>query len=237
MKSINEILGYLQIHIVRNVNMINFINDYPICYIKKVEDSVIVKGTSDRDWIYISSESKEELKTIKGKLEKNDNCFAVIEDWMIPILTKGNRIKWKLSTLRLFMPQNILLLDNKYIVSDLRIEDAKFIYENSDYKEYISIEYIRDRIQKGLSSGIYDSKKLVAWGITQDDGAIGFLHVLPEYRLRGYARDIIIDLIKKVRKQGKLPFVHIEEKNEKSMKLVLSLGFKKDRVVNWLEIE
>ena len=74
-------------------------------------------------------------------------------------------------------------------------------------------------------------------GITQDDGAIGFLHVLPEYRLRGYARDIIIDLSKKVRKQGKLPFAHIEEKNEKSMKLVVSLGFKKDRVVNWIEIE
>ena len=158
MKSINEILGYLQMHAVRNVNMINFINDYPICYIEKVENSVIVKGTSDRDWIYISSESKEELKIIKEKLEKNDNCFAVIEDWMIPILTKGSKIKWELSTLRLFLPQNILLSDNKYTVSDLRIEDAKFIYENSDYKEYISIEYIRDRIEKGLSSGIYNSK-------------------------------------------------------------------------------
>ena len=237
MKYIYEILGYLQIHAVRNVNMINFINDYPICYIEKVENSVIVKGTSDRDWIYISSESKEELKIIKDKLERNDNCFAVIEDWMIPILTKGSKIKWKLSTLRLFLPQNILLSDNKYIVSDLRIEDAKFIYENSHYKEYISIEYIRNRIEKGLSSGIYNSKNLVAWGITQDDGAIGFLHVLPEYRLRGYARNIIIDLSKKVRKQGKLPFAHIEKKNEKSMRLVLSLGFKKDRVVNWIEIE
>jgi GNAT superfamily N-acetyltransferase len=237
LKAINDIISYLKIDEVRNVNILYFMNDYPICYIEKIENSVIVKGTSDRDWIYISSESEEELKTIKGKLKINDNCFAVIEDWMIPILTKGSRTKWKLSTLKLFLPTNVVLPDNKYIVSDLRIEDAKFIYENSDYKEYISIEYIRDRIQKGLSSCIYDSKKLVAWAITQDDGAIGFLHVLSEYRLRGYGRDIIIDITKKVRKQGRVPFAHIEEKNEKSMKLALSLGFKKDRIVNWLEIE
>ncbi|WP_411682016.1 GNAT family N-acetyltransferase [Clostridium thailandense] len=73
--------------------------------------------------------------------------------------------------------------------------------------------------------------------MTQDDGAIGFLNVLSEYRLKGYGKSITIDLIKKVRKQGKLPFVHIEEKNEKSMKLALSLGFKKDRAISWFEIE
>jgi 8-oxo-dGTP diphosphatase len=217
--------------------MINFINDYPISYIEKVKNSVIVKGTSDRNWIYISSEAAEELNIIKGKLKRNDNLFAVIEDWMIPILTKGSQIKWKLSTVRVFLPINTVLLASKYAVFDLKIGDAESIYENSDYKEFISIEYIRDRIQKGLSSGIYDAGKLVAWGITQDDGAIGFLHVLPEYRLRGYGRDIIINLIKKVRKQGKLPFANIEEKNEKSMNLVISLGFRKDRIVNWLEIE
>lgn len=237
MKSLNEILCNLQKDEVRNVNMINFIDNYPIHYAEKVGNSVIVKGTSDRDWIYISSESKEELELLKEKLEKNDKCFAIIEEWMVPILTKGYKIKWKLSTLRLFLPKDTLLLDNKYGVSDLKLEDANFIYENSDYKEYISTDYIKDRIKNGLSSGICDSGNLVAWGITQDDGAIGFLHVLPEYRLKGYGRDITLDLIKKVREQGKLPFVHIEEKNDRSMKLALSLGFKKDRVVSWFEIE
>lgn len=236
MKPIDEVLSYLQSDIVRNANIINFINNYPISYIEKVGHSVVVKGTSDRNWIYISSKSEEELKIIKERLQGDDTCFAVVEDWMIPILTEDTGIKWGLSTLRLYMSESTLLPDSEYVVDNIKIEDSRFIYENSDYKEYISIEYIKHRIEKGLSGGIYDSDNLVAWGITQDDGAIGFLHVLPEYRLKGYGRAILIDLIKKVRQQGNIPFVHIEEKNEKSMKLALSLGFKKDRVVNWLEI-
>lgn len=47
----------------------------------------------------------------------------------------------------------------------------------------------------------------------------------------------MINLINKVREENKIPFVLIEEKNEKSMGLALSLGFKKDKVVSWFEIE
>lgn len=235
MKSIEEILCHLKKDIVRNVNMINFIEDYPVSYIEMYGDSIVLKGTSDRDWIYISSESKDELQTIKDRLGKDDRCFAVIEDWMIPILIKDSRIKWKLSTMKLFLPQDVSIAESEYKVEDLKIEDADAMYTNSDYKDYISIEYIKDRIKKGLSSCIHDSGNLAAWALTQDDGAMGFLHVLPEYRRRGYARAVTADLINKVRAKGKLPFVHIEEDNEKSMNLALSLGFKKDRVINWVE--
>jgi 6-phospho-beta-glucosidase len=50
-------------------------------------------------------------------------------------------------------------------------------------------------------------------------------------------RDITADITRRVRAEGKIPFVHIEEDNEKSMNLAAGLGFKKDRVVSWLEIE
>ena len=122
-------------------------------------------------------------------------------------------------------------------MSELVINDARFIYENSEYKDVISIEYIIDRITNGLSSCIRYMDKPIAWGITQDDGAIGFLHVLPEYRRMGYAWDVMVDLIKKVRNENKIPFVHIEEENEKSMRLAAGLGFKKDKVVCWFEVE
>ena len=39
----------------------------------------------------------------------------------------------------------------------------------------------------GPSAGIRDSGKLVAWLMTQDDGSIGVLHVLDDYRGSGYA--------------------------------------------------
>ena len=237
MKENSEIMEFLMKDKIKNLNLINFIENYSINYVEKIGDTVIVKGTSDRNWVYISSKSEEELRQIKSGLDINDKNFAIIEEWMIPILTEGYKIKWKLATMRLILLDEATVVETKNSVSPLTSGDSEFIYENSHYKDLLSIEYIIERITNGVGSCIRDFNKPVAWGITQDDGAIGFLHVLPEYRNRGYAKAITLDLIKKVRNENKIPFVHIEEENQKSMKLATGLGFKKDKVVSWFEIE
>ena len=66
---------------------------------------------------------------------------------------------------------------------------------------------------------------------------VGFLHVLEAYRRKGYAYDLTVYLIHKLRAQGTIPFVHIEETNIKSMNLAMKLGFRKDRRVHWFEIQ
>ena len=233
----NNILEYLKKNRNDNVSIINFIENYPIYHMEKVGSSVFIKGVSDRNWIYISSKSSKELELIKNKLSNSDKSFAVLEDWMIPIITKGSKIKWKLSTMKLVLTNTETLPVPTHNMSKLIGEDSKFIYENSDYKDYVSIEYITQCIENGISSCVRIMDKPVAWGITQDDGAIGFLHVLPEYRKNGFGKDITVDLISKVRNMGQIPFVHIEEKNDKSMKLAMSLGFTKNKVVSWLEID
>lgn len=232
-----KVLELLKKNEALNANIINFIESYPAHHMEIIGESVFIKGISDRKWVYISSKSSAELKIIKNKLDIDDKCFAIIEDWMLPILTKGNNIKWKLSTMKLVLPSNETMPSILSNISKLTIEDSKFIYDNSDYKAYVSIEYISQRIRDGISSCVRIDNKLAAWGITQDDGAIGFLHVLPEYRRKRYGRDITVDLINKVRKAGKIPFVHIEENNTNSMSMAIGLGFRKDRIVNWFEIE
>lgn len=229
----NKIIEYLIKNEINNINIINFMANYPIYYIEKVGHSVIAKGTSDRNWVYISSKSKEEFTMIMRGLDNSDKNFAVMEDWMIAILKEDNKMKWELSTMRLILPHGTSIPGPEQSVSKLAVSDAEFIYENSDYKDFISIQYIIERITNGVSSCIRHGDTPIAWGITQDDGAIGFLHVLPEYRNIGCGKDVMVDLIKKVLDQRKIPFVHIEEKNEKSMRLALSLGFEKDKVVSW----
>ena len=110
---------------------------------------------------------------------------------MIPILNKNNKIKWTLSTTELILFNETSIAKPKHSVSELTINDAKFIYDNSEYKDIISIKYIVERIINGVSSCMHYMGKPIAWGITQDDGAIGFLHVLPKYRMMGYARDVM----------------------------------------------
>jgi FR47-like protein. len=138
--------------------------------------------------------------------------------------------------MKLVYDSNVPLPTVKSHIVDLLIADAPYIFENSKYKEYISIEYIEDRIKNGIGLGIYENEKLVAWAITHDDGAIGFLNVLEDYRRKGYGMDVTVAMIKRLLELGQLPFVHIEEDNVKSMNLALKAGFRKDRRVHWIKL-
>ena len=73
--------------------------------------------------------------------------------------------------------------------------------------------------------------------MTQDDGSIGVLEVLEEYRGRGYAYDLTVYLIARLREQGRIPFVQVEDTNTKSMNLALKLGFRKDRRIHWFKVK
>ena len=70
------------------------------------------------------------------------------------------------------------------------------------------------------------------------EGSMGLLLVFPDYRRHGYAMDIESHLVNEILEEGRLPYGHIIEDNEKSMNLQLKLGFTAaDKMVYWLRLE
>jgi len=202
-----------------------------------VGDSVLARGKSDEDWVYISSESKEEFFQLIEGLDEEDKCFAALEDWMVPYIVKVREIRSWLPSMKLVYDEKIPLPPVNSNVVELSIADAPYIYENSKYKGYISIEYVEDRVKNGIALGTYVDGKLIAWTITHDDGAMGFLNVLEEYRRKGYGTAVTVAMMKRLLELGELPFVHIEEDNVKSMNLALKVGLKKDRRLHWIKLK
>ena len=156
---------------------------------------------------------------------------------MIPVLNSKRKVIWDLSMLQYYLPEDVHLPTSKYQIFPLKLQDAYTVYENSTYKEYISIEYITDRIIKGTSAGIYVDNELVSWSITQDDGAIGFLHTLSNYRKKGYGYNVVLSMIEKLKNEGELSFAYIEAENKNSINLFSKLGFKKIKNIHWFEVE
>lgn len=240
----DQALAILNRDRVRNANIINFMCDYPVLRISIAGESVMIKGRSDRDWIYISCANNEEFLALAAELTSDDTCFAIIEDWMLPRLTEGRHELWRLSCLKLYLPDNVNDNDSVNNSADgatgtltvLTPADAAYIYANYDYAAYTTEAFIAECINKGPSFGIREDGKLVAWIMTQDDGAMGFLTVLQPYRRRGYGDLITSALIRQLRASGKIPFVHIEEQNHKSMNLARKAGFIPDRRVHWFEL-
>jgi len=230
---LKDIISILKKDLIKNINMINFIEENEILETHTFDNAIMVKGISDREWIYFSCKDEIEFEKLIDLLKPEDTNFAILEDWMIPILNRKFNIVVELSTIKYILNPDVIIPKNKITITELSPNDASYLYMNFDYSEYTNVAYIKERINKSVSAAVRIQDKLVAWAAIHDDGAIGMLHVLPQFRRQGLAKEVTIYIINKLRGLGKLPFAHIEENNFKSINLVESLGFVKDRSVHW----
>lgn len=230
-----KLISLLKRDEITNISTIGFIENNPITEIIDINNSYLIKGKSDVEWTYVVCNNESDLRALLEKSDSN-TYFASVEDWMIPIITEQRKSEWILSTMRYFLPGDVEVPENKLEVIPLTTDHIGLIISQSNYKQFLTPAYVEDRITKSISAAIIKKDKLVAWGLTHDDGALGSLHVLDEYRKKGYGKEILISLIHQNRKLGKISFAQIEEKNLKATNLVEQLGFLKDRRVSWVKL-
>lgn len=214
---------------------INFIRSNPTRNIELFDSTLLIRGTSDRDWVYLCSSNPRELARATALLTKEDINFALLEEWMIPIVTKGRDIEWQMTSRRLVLPLTTPLPPQNIATTPLLPEEAQFIHQNWPYANVTTLEYTRARIERGLSAAVRDGqKKPVAWAITHDDGAIGFLYVTDQYRGLGYAQGVTAAIAQELKNQGQIAWVNIEPDNLKSLTLASKLGFVDTGIISWL---
>ncbi len=232
-----EALKHLIKEPIKNVSLINLIENELFRNIEKIGDSILLRRKNKRGSIYIASEKSEDIVKILETLGKDDKHFSAIEGWILPIIQERRIIKRLNPGFKLYLPEEISIPKMKTKTRSLTEKDAPIVDKYWEYRHEDSLEYVKRRIKNSYSSGIEINGELVAWVIIHDDGSLGSIYVLPEHRGKGYAKDITIDLVQKLRKESKLPFVHIIEGNDNSLALAETLGFVKYKKVNWVTIE
>ncbi|MFZ1279869.1 MAG: GNAT family N-acetyltransferase [Ignavibacteriaceae bacterium] len=232
---LNKLILLLKRDDITHISTIGFIENNPITEIVEINNSYLIKGTSDVEWAYVVCNNESDLSALLEKSGSNI-YFASVEDWMIPIITEKRNAEWILSTMRYYLSEDVEVPENKIEVIPLTTDHIGFIISQSNYKQFLTPAYVEERITKSISAAIFKKDKLVAWGLTHDDGALGSLHVLDEYRKKGYGKEILISLIHQNRKLGKISFTQIEEKNLKATNLIEQIGFVKDRKVSWIKL-
>jgi 8-oxo-dGTP diphosphatase len=221
---------------IYNLSILGYIQENDLNRLLTIGNSIMAQGSGGEKWIYLCSKDADELFKLIEKLDADDKYFGAIDDWQIPVLTKKREIDWLINAYQYHLPDEEELPENKMEIHKLTAEDSQYIVTQSIYKDMLTIEYINERIERSVSAGIYEEGKLVAWALTHDDSSLGSMHVLNDYRGKGYAREITISLVKQCRAIGKIPFLQCEDKNVAAQRLVESLGFVKDRNVSWLKL-
>lgn len=229
-------LEILHKNLIDNLSITGFIENGYANEIIIEGNSVLVKGISDQTWNYLSGKDENEIRKLIQISARGEKHFGAIPNWMIPIITEGKKIDWIITALQLHLPPDKQMPTNKIKVSKISLDDCGWMMENSKYQDILSINYLKDRINKSFSAGIYIEDKLIAWGITHDEGAIGALNVIENFRHLGYGTEIIINLVKQFRIKNKIPFAQVEEENKAAMNLFSKLGFVIDNEVSWLKL-
>ena len=231
-----KLKNFLYSNPAKNLAAIGFFSSYPIEDYYIEGSSALVVGRSDNLWIHIISSSPKELSILLNKYSKISKHFFSVEDWMIPIIKNLGNSDWIMTTNRYVLNNIISPYSNGLVIKPIDISFANYIYSNSDYKKFTSVEYIVDRLEKDISAGIWINDKLIAWGFTHDDGALGFLHVLEDYRKKGYSKILLKHLISSRQKSNKSVFVNIVPENVPAINLITNLGFEFDCKASWIKL-
>ena len=101
------IISFLKKDEIKNINMLNFMESYPVMSLERIGNSVLLRGVSDCQWVYVSSPDEGELKDVAERLTQGDSAFAAMEEWMLPVLFPGRAFSWELSMTRFVLPDHV----------------------------------------------------------------------------------------------------------------------------------
>jgi RimJ/RimL family protein N-acetyltransferase len=98
-------------------------------------------------------------------------------------------------------------------------------------------DYVRRRIEEGITSGLEVDGELVAWDMTHFETdrvvMLGFLHVKEAYRGQGYAKVVTTATAEKVFAKGKIAAAEVFEDNLPSLRLTEGMGFQRVKRQVW----
>ena len=117
-------------------------------------------------------------------------------------------------------------------LSPIPMTELDFVVEN--YGHISDGKYIASRIEEGML-GAFCGKELAGFIGSHEEGTIGLLHILPEYRRRGLGYSLEAAMINLMLDKGWVPHVHIVTTNEASIQLQEKLGMAfSDKTLTWL---
>ncbi len=115
----------------------------------------------------------------------------------------------------------------------LTMADLDFVLENYHHPGAFP-EHIRGRIVEGML-GAEAEGRLAGFIGVHEEGAMGLLEVLPQFRRRGIAEALEAALIKRQLERGFLPYAQVRMGNAASVALQKKLGLVFDsRILYWI---
>lgn len=112
-------------------------------------------------------------------------------------------------------------------------EWAEFVHEHYSHS-FADVAYMGEAIKRGML-GVFVDGALAGYIGTHDEGTLGMLEVLPQYRRRGLGELLTLGAVRQALSEGGYAFDQIIEGNEASFSLQRKIGMTIcDKAMYWL---
>lgn len=230
---INKALEYLQREYLHNLDMIECLRRdlYDVVY--AAEDGVLIRDKLDGYTHMLACRDAEAALRIAKLTQSGCGLFVAHQADTVEPLKEKLGFEYACECW-----QAAYLGDTPLPVGDFEIKKldmsyapvAAEIYSSSDY-----LEYMQWQINDGAMLGAFVDGELAGFIGRHDQGALGVLEVLPEYRRRGIATALESAAINRELQEGHVPYCHLYTDNLASRALQQSLGLSfADKNVWWL---
>jgi len=238
-KPSQAIIEYLNQNKIINSNIIGVIENEPGAEIY-VDNEEVSRGVLVRYeyFNYIYTEEDEFLdEVLKTLFKDNFYGFSGVYRPIAQKIRERYLVTWESRCSLHYLPKENLDLNLiKNPVESINIKDAELVDKFYTYRHPGSLEQIKKDISHRPSSAIYSNGDIASWVLVHNDNSMGIMFTKEEYRKMNYAVDVSMDLALKITKQGKLPFLQINEANNMSPGLASKCGFVKYGYSDWFGI-
>jgi ribosomal protein S18 acetylase RimI-like enzyme len=216
----------------QNIALLYLAEEYPLTEVMQSGNMLMCRFISEEEWCHFSHNSTPRFIDDFFGCNSRGQYVVISDDHVFDYARKHHRLIWSITCHRLFLKDSVASTVNN-LIQPLRPEHLKIVYDNSKYQQFLNLNYLSKRLELGGGYCVNVEDNPVGWMMTHDDGSVGMLHVLDDFRGRGYARMLAKAMSQRVVQKGREAYAHIEPSNEPSLKLFLSLGFEIRGKITW----
>jgi tRNA (guanine37-N1)-methyltransferase len=213
-------LKYLNKNRMLNIDMIDSLESGESAVIYAADNGALLYNYTGDSYL-ISADYDAEKILVCAK--PDSDVFLAHQDFYLPLL----KFQFGLSQeMRCFTAVYTRPVPPEYKI-DYEIRQLTLDYLEKVLATYSHInnrEYLERRIRDNYMYGAFSGGELMGYIGVHDEGAMGMLEVLPQYRRKGIGYALEACLIEVLLKKGRVPYAHILEDNIASLSLQKKLG-------------
>lgn len=239
-KSSKAVMDFLNKNQIINLNILGFLENEPDADIYVDNEETPIGVVAKKGYFsYIYTENDDFLNEVLNTFYKDGEYgFSGVYRPLAEKIRKRFKLEWESRCALYYLQKNevdLKLIKNP--VKPVEMKDAETVDHFYTYRDETSLERVKIDIKKRYSSAIYVNGDIASWVLIHNDNSMGIMYTKEEYRKKGYAVDVTIDLADKILKSGKIPFLQINEANNMSPKLAEKCGFVHDEIYSdWFGI-